>query len=71
MDLNEINWRFFPHPMDDEQTKRAEVLRDTFLSAAVTIEAHVKDGREKSLAMTKLEEVAFWAIAGVAREPVK
>lgn len=30
---------------------------------------HLPDGREKSLAMTRLEEVMFWSNAAIAREP--
>lgn len=71
MDLNELNCRFFPHKTDEEQARRIELIRETLLSAAVTIDASVKDGREKSLALTHLEEVGFWAVAGVAREPIK
>jgi hypothetical protein len=33
------------------------------------VDALVPDGREKSLALTKIEEAMFWANAGIARQP--
>jgi hypothetical protein len=42
-------------------------LRDKAKELAYLINDLVPDGREKSLAMTKLEEVVMWANAGVSR----
>lgn len=46
-------------------------LRDKAKELAYLINDLVPDGREKSLAMTKLEEVVMWANAGVSRYKTK
>lgn len=43
------------------------VMRRRLLKVAQAIVVEVPPGREQSLALTKLEEVMFWANAGVAR----
>ncbi len=45
-------------------------IRDKAKELAYLINDLVPDGREKSLAMTKLEEVVMWANAGVSRHKV-
>lgn len=46
-----------------------DVLRTDTKGLALNINGLVLEGREKSLAMTHLEEVLFWANAGIARAP--
>ena len=41
--------------------------RDACLEAACKLVDIVPEGRELSLALTKLEEAMFWANAGIAR----
>lgn len=47
-----------------EDIKKIKAFAGTFASTIIDI---VPDGREKSMALTKLEEVMFWANAGIAR----
>jgi hypothetical protein len=64
----ELENRFKSHPADSDEKKQAhEDVRNTCLNVAKFINVAVPDGREKSLALTHLEEVMFWANAGIAR----
>lgn len=51
-----------------EQKERIQEIRKMFSDAYNSIEAICHNSREKSLAMTKLEEAQFWAIKGITRE---
>lgn len=69
MTLEEIRNRFSFHPATTPG--RAEAHTDMRHAAAVMagiINELVPEGREKELAMTKLEEVMFWGNAGIARQ---
>ena len=60
--------RFSFHPAKDDVTKQAhETIRNQCLKLTSYIDGLVPDGREKSLAITHLEEVMMWANAGIAR----
>jgi len=50
------------------QNEDCDKLRKTCISLANKINKSCPDSREKSLALTKLEEVLFWTIASIARE---
>lgn len=63
--------RFTYHPPVGDQTQRYEDLRWSAYSLAGLIEALCPDSREKSLAMTKLEEAVMWANAAIARNEPK
>jgi hypothetical protein len=52
----------------EEKQQAYEDIRNTCLDVAKFINVAVPDGREKSLAITHLEEVMFWANAGIARD---
>ena len=67
MDAAEYDKRFVFHPVKDGQASRYENIRAFARDFAVTIDAMAPDSREKSLAMTKIEEAVFWAIAAIAR----
>lgn len=70
MDAKDITNRFTYHPPRTEARRVAhEWVRDQFEELAHLINAKVPDGREKSLAITKLEEAMFWSNAGIARQP--
>jgi hypothetical protein len=65
---DELINRFRFHPAKDELTKKShEWVRNACLELAAGLNSAVPDGREKALALTKLEEVMMWANAGIAR----
>lgn len=49
----------------DDQMKLMQEFRDRFETLANEIKEHVPESRGKSLAMTKLEESAFWLNKGI------
>lgn len=60
--------RAFSHiPTRATDIPKFDELRATTKELAYCIESLVADGREKSLAMTKLEECLLWAITGIVR----
>jgi hypothetical protein len=67
MDTQDLKKRFTYHAPKDNQPQKYEVIRGTALRLAELINDITPDSREKSLAITKLEEVVFWANASIAR----
>jgi hypothetical protein len=63
----EIDVRFEYHPPQGNQPHRYENLRALARDFALVIENHCPDSRERSLAITKLEECVMWANASIAR----
>jgi len=59
---------FVFHPATDDLTKDShEEVRRICRQAATVVTALCPEGRELSLALTKLEEAMFWANAAIAR----
>lgn len=58
---------FTYHPPNGNQPARYEILRNGAKELANSILHHCPPSRERSLALTKLEEVCFWANASIAR----
>lgn len=68
MQPDDLDNRFTYHKPKDNTTIRAhERIRLGVGAVARLIDANVPDGREKSLAITALEEAMMWANAGIAR----
>ncbi len=68
MSFDEIIKRFTYHRVSDAAAIISmRNIRSMALDLAETIQDDVPEGRERSLAITKLEEVAMWANAGIAR----
>jgi hypothetical protein len=69
MNTPDLEHRFNFHPATTEEKKNSHAsVRMHCLSLARFIDDTLPPGREKSLAITKLEEVMFWANAGLARQ---
>lgn len=62
-----IENNFTYHAPSGDQAKRYEALRDYAKEFAKFICGETPGSREQSLALTKLEEVVFWANAAIAR----
>lgn len=64
----DIDNRFSYHPATTDETKaKHEQVRELCKSLADELDEMLPPSREKSLAITKLEEAMFWANAGIAR----
>ena len=69
MNEQDIEHRFTYHAPKGDQPARYTEIRDEAKKLAHTINRLCPDGREKSLAITNLEEVVMWANAAIARNP--
>ena len=68
MDLTDLTHRFTYHPpKDDDQVAKYKKLRQFFRQMSHMIDQLCPDSREKSLAITKLEESSMWCNASIAR----
>ena len=66
--ISDLKHRFNYHKPSSEVIARThEDVRDACLQLAQYIDQEVPDSREKTLAITKLEEAMFWANAAIAR----
>lgn len=61
----ENNFKY--HAPKEGQPEKYTALRDKAKELAYLIDELAPNSREKSLAMTKLEEAAMWANASIAR----
>ena len=65
--IDKIERNFSHIPTRTEDIPKFDELRATTKELAYCIELLVPDGRDKSLAMTKLEECLQWAILGIVK----
>lgn len=65
MQRADIDHRFADHGTNDPAS-----IREACRTLAHTVNDSIPDGREKSTAITKIEEAMFWANAGLARDKV-
>lgn len=71
IDPRDIEHRFAFHAADTQEKRDAHgSVRQHCRQLADYINEHVPDGREKSLAITHLEETMMWANAALARGTV-
>lgn len=61
-----IENNFSHHPPKEGQPEIYELIRGEAKKLAYILDENVPNSREKSLAMTKLQEVVMWANAGIA-----
>lgn len=54
------------HPVKDGQAKKYEALREKGLELAILVNELCPDSREKSISITKLQEVVMFANASIA-----
>lgn len=66
MDIDELRNRFGYHPATPETIPLHENVRALSLELAVIFDQGLPEGREKALALTKLQEAAMWANAAIA-----
>jgi hypothetical protein len=66
--MDDIENRFTYHPPSTpERVEAHEHCRQVHTTLARVLNAMLPEGREKSLAITKLEESMFWSNAAIAR----
>lgn len=68
MEDKELTNRFTYHPPRTDNVAKFSAIRTEAMLFSKQINELVPEGREKALAITKLEEVVMWANAGIARE---
>lgn len=67
MSPDDLNNRFTYHAPKEGQPEKYGQVRSLALGYAKVIDMVAPDSREKSLAITALEEAVFWANAAIAR----
>jgi len=67
VDVEDLNNRFTYHAPKSDQPARYEDIRRYARGLATEINQLAPDSREKSLAITSLEEAVMWANAAIAR----
>lgn len=67
MDHGDLINRFSYHKPDGAKIVLHADVRDRALDLALWLDTVLPDGREKSLAITHLEDAMMWANASVAR----
>ncbi len=68
---DDIANRFDFHPAaTPERGEEHSRVRRACRALADELNGWLPEGREKELAITHLEEVMFWANAGIARQPI-
>lgn len=67
MDESELRARIEPVAADPERAERHRRVYEVCVRTLLELNDLVPDGREWSLAVTHMEEVAVWANKGVAR----
>ena len=63
----QITKNFKQHSLDADGTFKCGEIRSLCQSLAFSIDDLCPNSREKAVALTKLEEVMFWANAAIAR----
>lgn len=69
MEQKDLHHRFNHHVPTGNKFEKYERIRKIARDYADNLNLTCPDSREKSLAITKLEEVVFWANAAIARNP--
>lgn len=67
MTKDQIDNNFSFHQPDEEKAKKHDEIREKHREVAQFVRRTCPDCRERSLAITKLEEASMWANAAIAR----
>ena len=67
MTIEELVNRFTYHVPKEGQVERYEEIRRMALTLATVVYSSCPESRERSLALTKIEEAVMWANASIAR----
>lgn len=67
MEAIDLASRFTYHAPKDGQAERYQKIRDAVHEVARLVNAECPESREKSLAVTHLEDAVMWANAAIAR----
>ncbi|QZE10791.1 hypothetical protein SEA_CHISANAKITSUNE_20 [Gordonia phage ChisanaKitsune] len=67
MEEGELYNRFTYHPPTEEQVRAYERIREEALAFALLLNIYCPESREKSTALTKLDECVMHANASIAR----
>jgi hypothetical protein len=67
MDNSDLLNRFTYHPPKEGQPEQYQAIRDGAYHLAGLINRTAPESREKSLAVTHLEDAVMWANAAIAR----
>lgn len=67
MDPKDLETRFKYHSADPKQVQKMENIRKNFRALADLLNEMCPESREKSLAITNLEQAQFWANASIVR----
>ncbi len=65
--IENLKKRFTYHAPKENQPQKYENIRKNALAFAELLDVMCPDSREKSLAITALEEAVMWANASIAR----
>ena len=65
--MSDIEKRFTYHAPKSGQTERYNAIREKALELALLLDEQCPDSREKSTALTSLEQSVMWANASIAR----
>lgn len=65
--MSDLENRFTYHNPNADKKGKHEQVNETLLAVAEDFNVLLPDGREKALALTKLEEAKFWSNAAIAR----
>lgn len=67
MDVDDLRNRFTYRAPHGDQPSRYEIIRSHAFALALELNDLCPDSREKSLAITHLEQTVMWANASIAR----
>ena len=67
MVTEDLHTRFNSNEMSDETKRKADKVKSAIHDLVDTIDIYCPESREKSLALTHLEECSFWCNASLVR----